>query len=86
MESVSREKSGPKTTPSSPSGNSSNDVVSDLGVEGVAQTEKSDQDVASLGDSLLASADTSAGSGSTSGSGEGQSLADGQVRKVVVVL
>jgi len=84
--SVGRKDWGRKRRPSSPSRHSTNDVVADLGVEGVAQTEEGDEDVASLGDGLLAGADTSAGGRSTSSSGESQGLADGQVREMVVVL
>lgn len=70
----------------SPSRYSSNDVVADLGVQGVAKAEEGDEDVARLGDSVLARADTSARSGSSGRRREGERLADREVGKVVVVL
>jgi hypothetical protein len=52
----------------------------------MAQTEESDEDIARLGDGFLPSSDTSAASGSSTGGGESESLADCEVREVVVVL
>lgn len=51
----------------------------------MTKTEEGDQDVASVGDGLLARTETPSTSGSASSSGEGQSLADSEVGQMVVI-
>lgn len=68
------------------SAHASHDVVSDLCVERVAQTEESDQNLARIVDGLSASTETSSRSGSSGSGGEIEGLPDGEIGKVVVVL
>lgn len=65
---------------------SSDDVVSDLRVEGVAKTKEVDEYVPRLGDGLLTSSDSSTGGLDSRRGSKGEGLSDGQVGEVLVVL
>lgn len=82
----SRQQLGDTDTLALSTRNTANDVVTDLRVDRVLQSEEGEEDVALAVDGVVARPNTRVRSGSAGGGGEGEGLTDGKVRKMVVVL